>query len=33
MQFHDSADRWTLAGATEVADLYGGATTATTARR
>ena len=30
MQFHDRADRWTLAGATEVADLYGSATAATT---
>ncbi len=30
MQFHDRADRWTLAGATEVADLYSNATTATT---
>ena len=30
MQFHDRADRWTLAGATEVADLYSSATTATT---
>ena len=30
MQFHDQADRWTLAGATEVADLYSNATTPTT---
>ena len=30
MQFHDRADRWTLAGATRVADLYSGPTTATT---
>ena len=30
MQFHDRSDRWTLAGATEVADLYSSATTATT---
>ncbi len=30
MQFHDRADRWTLAGATEVADLYSSATAATT---
>ena len=29
MQFHDRADRWTLAGATRVADLYSNATTAT----
>ena len=30
MQFHDQADRWTLAGATRVADLYTSATAATT---
>jgi hypothetical protein len=30
MQFHDRADRWTLAGATRVADLYSDATAATT---
>jgi hypothetical protein len=30
MQFHDSADRWTFAGATSVADLYSNATSATT---
>ena len=30
MQFHDQADRWTLAGATRVADLYTNATAATT---
>jgi hypothetical protein len=30
MQFHDRADRWTLAGATRVADLYSGPTTSTT---
>jgi hypothetical protein len=29
MQFHDTADRWTLAGATTVATLYSNATTAT----
>ena len=29
MQFHDRADRWTVAGATRVADLYSNATTAT----
>jgi hypothetical protein len=30
MQFHDRADRWSLAGATRVADLYSSPTTATT---
>ena len=30
MQFHDRADRWTIGGATRVADLYSNATTATT---
>jgi hypothetical protein len=30
MQFHGRADRWTLAGATNVADLYSNATTPTT---
>jgi hypothetical protein len=30
MQFHDQADRWTVAGATRVADLYTSATAATT---
>ena len=30
MQFHDRADRWSLAAATRVADLYSGPTTATT---
>ena len=30
MQFHDRADRWTLSGATRVADLYSSPTTATT---
>jgi hypothetical protein len=29
MQFHGRADRWTLAGATKVADLYGNPTSAT----
>jgi hypothetical protein len=29
MQFHGRADRWTLAGATKVADLYGSPTSAT----
>jgi hypothetical protein len=29
MQFHDQADRWTLVGATKVADLYSSPTTAT----
>ena len=30
MQFHGRADRWTVAGVTRVADLYGNATAATT---
>ena len=30
MQFHDRADRWTIGGATRVADLYSNATTVTT---
>jgi hypothetical protein len=30
MQFHDRADRWTVAGATRVADLYSDPTTSTT---
>jgi hypothetical protein len=29
MQFHDQADRWTMAGATTVADLYSGPTAST----